>query len=196
MQIVETNLKFSGSLNTRKSTKRIIIHHSDSDNGDAALIHNWHLNKGWSGIGYHYVILKDGTIERGRAEKYIGAHAGSAGNGDSVGICLVGKLDNYLPAEIQIDSLVWLINELKARYGNLAVIGHKDVMATACPGKYFPWAVLNKRLEGKEVEQWKLDIIARAKAAGLITSDHNPDESATKWFVLSVALNLLKVVKK
>lgn len=44
-------------------------------------------------------------------------------------------------------------------------------------------------------EQWKLDIVEKAKQAGLITSDHAAEEPATKWFVLAVALNLLKVVK-
>lgn len=197
MQIIETNLRFNGLMNLRRFTKRIIIHHSDSDQGSAALIHGWHLARKWSGIGYHYVINKDGTIERGRLERYIGAHAGSSGNSDSIGICLVGKFENYLPTNEQIDSLVWLIKELESRYGDLAIIGHKDVMATACPGKYFPWAVLIKRLEGKIVEQWKLDIVKEAEKAGLVMPGvHAAEEPAEKWFVLAVALNLLKVVKK
>lgn len=45
-------------------------------------------------------------------------------------------------------------------------------------------------------EQWKQDIIAEAKKEGIITSDHDPDETATKWFVLAVAVNVLKAVKK
>lgn len=45
-------------------------------------------------------------------------------------------------------------------------------------------------------EQWKLDIIAEAKQAGLITVDHDPDEPATKWFVLAIALGVLKKVLK
>ena len=196
MQILEPNLRFTGDLNIRRTTKRIIIHHSDSDQGSAALIHGWHLARGWSGIGYQYVINKDGTIERGRPEKYVGAHAGAAGNSDSIGICLAGKLDNYLPTNQQIDSLVWLIKDIESRYGDLAVIGHKDVMATACPGKYFPWAVLNKRLEGKIVEQWKLDIIKEAEKAGLVMPNvHAADEPAPKWFVLAVAFNTLKEAK-
>ena len=47
-------------------------------------------------------------------------------------------------------ALTELINELRGRYGNLTVIGHKDVMATACPGKNFPWADLKRRLEEDE----------------------------------------------
>ena len=89
-----------------------------------------------------------------------------------------------------------LVRYLRGKYGNLAVIGHKDVMATACPGKNFSWAELNKRLEGTTVEQWKLDIVAKAKQAGLITDDHNPNETASKWFVLAMGLNMLKVLRR
>jgi len=68
-----------------------------------------------------------------------------------------------------------------------------DVMATSCPGRRFPWAELRDRLEGGNMaEQWKLDIIQRAKKIGLITEDHNPDEPATKWFVLAVLLNFMR----
>jgi N-acetyl-anhydromuramyl-L-alanine amidase AmpD len=89
-------------------------------------------------------------------------------------------------------ALVELIKDLRNRYGNLTVIGHKDVMATACPGRNFPWDELRKRLEGTQVaDQWKLDIIAKAKAAELITVDHDPDAPASKWFVLQVILNAL-----
>ena len=194
MQITETNLRFNGAMNLRRSTKRIILHHSDSDQGSAALIHGWHLARGWSGIGYHYVINKDGIIEHGRSEKYIGAHAGAAGNSDSIGICLVGKLDNYLPTNQQIDSLVCLIKDIESRYGDLAVIGHKDVMATACPGKYFPWAVLNKRLEGKiVVEQWKIDAIKKLEAAGILMPNiHAAEEPVDKGWVAAVIVNVLK----
>ena len=148
MQITETNLKFSGSLATRKSTKRAIIHHSASADVPASTIHQWHLNQGWSGIGYHFVIRANGLIERGRPEWAIGSHSGPAGNGDSIGIVLTGNFEYDKPTEAQLDSLVWLITQyLEPKYGKLQVIGHKDVMATACPGRNFPWEELRKRLE-------------------------------------------------
>lgn len=50
--------------------------------------------------------------------------------------------------------------------------------------------------EAKPVEQWKLGIIAEAKQAGLITTDHDPDETASKWFVLAIALTVLKKAVK
>ena len=152
MQITETNLKFSGSLATRKSTKRAIIHHSASADVPASTIHQWHLNQGWSGIGYHFVIRPNGDIERGRAENLIGAHAGEKGNPDSIGIVLTGNFETGKPTTAQMDSLVWLLKDyLFPKYGVKPVIGHKDVMATACPGRNFPWAELRERLEDDEM---------------------------------------------
>jgi N-acetyl-anhydromuramyl-L-alanine amidase AmpD len=152
MQIVETNLQFNGSLNKRKSTKRAIIHHSASPDVPASTIHGWHLGQKWAGIGYHFVIRANGAIERGRPEWAIGAHAGPAGNGDSIGIVLTGNFETGKPTAAQMDSLVWLLKEyLFPRYGAKPVIGHKDVMATACPGRNFPWDELRKRLEDDEM---------------------------------------------
>ena len=196
MRIMETNLAFNGTPKKRSSTRRIILHHSASADVSAATIHGWHLGQGWLGIGYQFVIRADGAIERGRAEWSIGSHSGPGGNSDSIGICLTGNFETGRPTEAQIAALVELVRYLRGKYGNLAVIGHKDVMATACPGKNFSWAELNKRLEGTTVEQWKLDIVAKAKQAGLITDDHNPNETASKWFVLAMGLNMLKVLRR
>ena len=195
MKIQEANIQFKGALTKRTRTNRIIIHHSDSIAGNASVIHGWHLGRGWSGIGYHFVILPEGTIQRGRPEWGIGAHAGPKGNGDSIGICLIGKFEEYAPKPAQIDSLVWLIKEyLYPAYGQIKVMGHKDVMATACPGKNFPWVELKKRLEGQPMaEPWKKQIIDDAIKAGIITESHNPDDVATKWFVLAVILNMMKI---
>jgi len=54
-------------------------------------IHQWHQAQGWSGIGYHYVIRRDGSIERGRPINYVGAHAKTNGhNENSIGVSFVG----------------------------------------------------------------------------------------------------------
>jgi N-acetylmuramoyl-L-alanine amidase len=149
MQVIETGFKF-GALTTRGITSRIIIHHTASADVPASTIHQWHLNQGWSGIGYHFVVRANGVVERGRPEQTIGAHAGSAGNGDSIGIVLTGNFEIGAPSTAQMIALTELIKELRGRYGNLAVIGHKDVVATACPGKNFPWDELRKRLEEED----------------------------------------------
>ena len=162
MQIVETNLQFSRAPSKRTRTGRIILHHTASADVPASTIHQWHLNQGWSGIGYHFVIRAGGAIERGRPENTIGAHAGPAGNGDSIGVVLTGNFEYDKPTEAQLDSLVWLITQyLEPKYGKLQVMGHKDVMATACPGKLFPWDELRRKLlEGVvdvALDKWMID---------------------------------------
>ncbi len=158
LAIVETNLQFKRTPTRRSRTNRIIIHHSASADVSAATIHQWHLNQGWLGIGYHYVIRSNGMIERGRPENSIGSHSGPSGNGDSIGIVLAGNFQTSIPTVAQMKSLVELIKDLRSRYGNLKVIGHKDVMATACPGARFPWLELRARLEEKDMlAKLKLD---------------------------------------
>ena len=199
-QITETNLKFNSPLALRKSTKRAVIHHSASPDVPASTIHGWHLNRGWAGIGYHFVIRMNGAIERGRNSRTIGSHSGPAGNGDSIGIVLTGNCETGKPTGAQMASLVWLLNvHLKKDYGKLEVLGHNDIMQTACPGKNFPWDELRKRLEGDEMpEDWKIKIMLDAVDQGLIDPNHGhkPDDPADKWFVLAVALNVLNKILK
>ena len=150
MKIIETTLQFKPGLKPRASTKRIVIHHAASA-GDvsAATIHQWHMEgNGWAGIGYHYLVRFDGTIERGRPENIVGAHAGSSANGDSIGICLTGNLSVHSPTEAQVTALVWLIKDIYRRYAELTIIGHEEVMATDCPGKLFPWSRVSAMLKG------------------------------------------------
>ena len=205
MQLVETNLQFNGSLNKRKSTKRAIIHHSASPDVFASTIHGWHLNQKWSGIGYHFVIRAGGAIERGRPEDTIGAHSGPAGNGDSIGVVLTGNFEYDKPTEAQLDSLVWLITQyLEPKYGKLQVMGHKDVMATACPGKNFPWAELRARLEDDEmiyktlndVPDWGRPLIKklidRKSLAGDGKGNINLPESTLKTLVILEREGVLK----
>lgn len=202
MQILENTLKFNGGFVTRRYTNRFVIHHSASGlNTTIEDIHKWHQARDWSGIGYHYVIYPDGRIVRGRPERAKGAHAFQDAqhdaNSDGIGICLIGDFTNALPTELQLASLVWLVYDIWTRYPGIVGQRHCDVMPTACPGKMFPWSGFKTRLEAGPVpEQWKMDIMAEAKKEGLITEGHNPDDVATKWFVLAVCLNLLKKIRK
>lgn len=138
--IIETDLDF-GCLNERQSTNIIVVHHTGNptdDNLSAAEIHASHIAQGWAGIGYHYVIRKDGTIERGRPKWAVGAHAYGRNRG-SIGIHVCGNFELVEPTEAQFNSLAQLIGELCNIYGLTAsadaVVGHRDLMATACPGR-------------------------------------------------------------
>ena len=154
MQVAETNIQFN-TLIPRKATRRIVLHHSASGvNTTWQDIQRWHLGNGWAGIGYHYVIHADGGIYRGRPEGMSGAHAyqdrDHEANSDGIGICLIGNFETGVPTEAQLVSTVELIRDIRTRYPGIPVIGHKDVMPTACPGKNFPWAELRKRLEEED----------------------------------------------
>ena len=124
---------------------KIILHHSASSFGDVAIIRDWHTDRGWRDIGYHYVILNggrgnlthadgdDGLVEAGRDVKYVGAHC-MGQNTDSIGICLVG---NGLFSVGQIMSLRLLLRKLFIEHHNLDtrdVYGHKHFRQTSCPG--------------------------------------------------------------
>jgi N-acetyl-anhydromuramyl-L-alanine amidase AmpD len=204
MQLVETNLQFNGSLNKRKSTKRAIIHHSASPDVPASTIHGWHLGQKWAGIGYHFVIRANGTIERGRPEDTIGSHAGPQGNGDSIGIVLTGNFEIGAPSAAQMIALAKLIKELRSRYGDLTVIGHRDVMATACPGRNFPWAELRERLEDDEmiyktlndVPDWGKPLVKKLMDRGSLKGEGNGilnlPESTLKTLVILEREGVLK----
>lgn len=137
MEIKETNLNFSSLTPRSKVLEYIVIHHTASTAKETVeQIHNFHKNNnGWAGIGYHFYIRKDGTIYRGRPEKYIGAHCENY-NSVSLGICLEGNFEIEKPTEKQIQSVTDLVKYLRKKYGNFKLVGHKDLNATACPGQY------------------------------------------------------------
>jgi len=111
----------------------IVIHCSDSPQGrgdDAATIHRWHREKQWSGIGYHYVITEDGTVQNGRPEYWMGAHV-KGHNKDTLGICLIG-VDYF--TDDQFAALRPLLAKLKIRHPEVEVVGH----STLDPGRGCP----------------------------------------------------------
>lgn len=103
-------------------------------------IDQWHRARGWKCIGYHFVIRRDGTIERGRGIDEIGAHV-KGHNKDSIGVCLAGgrgskpndtPLAHYTMTQMQ--SLRKLITALELILGHMTLHGHNEYAAKACPG--------------------------------------------------------------
>lgn len=140
LDIVETNFFFFGPLLVRPATDVIVLHHVGVPDGDvsSSRIHQAHIGNGWQGIGYHYVIRQDGTIERGRPLATIGAHA-YRGNYHTVGINLSGNFDKEMPTGEQMDSLIRLLAFLCRHYhltpSEYTIVGHRDVnYDTVCPG--------------------------------------------------------------
>ena len=137
MEIKEVELKFRNGMVERTTTELIVIHHTASKTDlTVQEIHQLHLNQGenWKGIGYHYYINKKGIIYRGRPEKYSGSHALDY-NSISIGVCLSGNFEEEEPNVNQITSLIELLHYLRTKYPNVEIVGHKDLNATACPGK-------------------------------------------------------------
>ena len=119
----------------RTSTEYIVVHCAATpatmDIG-AEEIRRWHKERGWIDIGYHFVIRRDGTVEKGRKIDAIGAHVRGV-NQISVGICLVGT-DEFEDA--QFASLKELIVSLLDEYPAAQVKGHRDFpnVKKECPG--------------------------------------------------------------
>lgn len=124
----------------------IVVHCSDSPQGrgdDAKTIHSWHLQRGWDGIGYHYVITEDGARQAGRPEYWVGSHVAKH-NTLSVGICLIGREE--FTAE-QYGELVALLRELKGRYPQAKIVGHYQLdPAKTCPNFDVPAFIKNHGL--------------------------------------------------
>ena len=139
--IKPTYLSF-GPLENRFVTDCIVVHHIGNTNADvsAETVHEWHLHNGWSGIGYHFLIRKDGTIEEGRPMGTVGAHVYGE-NRHTIGINIVGDFESAVPTEAQKHSAAHLIAALCIVYQlnpiwGVTVKGHRDFNATACPGRY------------------------------------------------------------
>ena len=118
----------------KENIKSLIVHCSDTPddkNLKAIDIHKMHLNFGWNGIGYHKVITRDGSIENGLPDFWIGAHVKSKNN-ISLGVCLIGK--NKFTDE-QFNSLELVLREWKKKYVNATILGHRDIIKThkTCP---------------------------------------------------------------
>ena len=83
-------------------------------------------------------MRKDGSIYRGRQEDTVGAHAYGS-NSTSIGICAEGNFETDIMGDAQKQAIIELVNYLKNKYGITKVIRHKDVNATACPGRNYPF---------------------------------------------------------
>jgi N-acetylmuramoyl-L-alanine amidase len=132
---------------------RITVHHSADPNpvaldGTTAKtyeavreIQKAHMdgkNTHYGDIGYHFVIDPYGRVIAGRDLEWQGAHAYGDNNIQNIGICLIGNFDEERPTQAALDALRREIEELRARYGIAKdhVLGHRELRATECPGKY------------------------------------------------------------
>lgn len=127
---------------SRRNIKEIIIHCSDTPEGKdftVADIRSWHIQRGFSDIGYHYVIYRDGSIHLGRDVNISGAHCTNH-NSISIGICYIGgresggfKRTKDTRTDAQKKAIFKLLRELKALYPNATIHGHNEFANKDCP---------------------------------------------------------------
>jgi N-acetyl-anhydromuramyl-L-alanine amidase AmpD len=163
----------------------------------------------------HYLVTKLGDIYQLVKDEDSSWHAGAVSkpnwklyDGSNPNYYTIGIEHEALPGErlteMQYQATLWLHKQLIAKHGipidEGHIIGHyriDSVNRPNCPGPGFPWQRLFNDLKGsEEVPEWKQKIMDRAHSLGLIDKSlHKPDETASKWFVLAVILNLYDKLK-
>lgn len=145
-KIIKPNLQWRGSLTPLRLNQvdGIALHHMAHPTADINQVHSWHLNNGWTGLGYGYWIAFDGTIYEGRG---LNQNAGVLNhNGHLISVGFQGNYDivsgvasNTQMTDLQFNAGVWLIKYLKEKVPTIKTVeGHGFWQSTACPGRYFP----------------------------------------------------------
>lgn len=140
-----TMAKLLSQMSNFKKSKRniteIIVHCSATPEGQNYTvddIRRWHKQQGWSDIGYHYVIYRDGSVHDGRDVNLAGAHCTNH-NRYSIGVCYIGgvakdgKTAKDTRTEEQKEALIRFLKELKVLYPKATIHGHRDFSSKACP---------------------------------------------------------------
>lgn len=177
MEIIDLGLKFE-TMQLGNTPRYIGLHHSGGIQTVKAY-HKMHINeRGWSGLGYNFVVDLDGKIYKGRDPKYV--PAGILGhNKDSLHICAIGNFENMVMPSVQKESLKWLVAYCITTWPTIkSAKGHKELMDTDCPGKNYP-----------------LNDIRAVVTHGLIIAPVKPTPSPihNKVFKLQHALNAMHI---
>lgn len=129
---------------------KIILHCSATkpdQEVDASIIDQWHKARGWKGIGYHFCLMPDGSIQKGRDVDEVGSHV-KGENYDSIGVCYIGGLNQWGEPEDTMtpaQEMAWmlLVQSLRTVLGWMPVHGHNEYSSKACPSfdvqKKFGW---------------------------------------------------------
>ena len=126
---------------SKRKIKELLIHCSATREGRNYTVDNirkWHNERGFSDIGYHYVIYIDGSINNGRDVDLVGAHCTNH-NTYSIGICYIGgcKTDGTSPKDTRTDAqkaaLLSLLKDLRKKYPFAKIHGHNEFSNKACP---------------------------------------------------------------
>lgn len=174
MNIVEHKFSYAMGLSKRSSTAKIVLHHAAASRCSVDDIHHWHLNNGWAGIGYHFLVRKDGSVHEGRPIETVGAHTGDE-NYNSIGICFEGNFETETMSAAQKEAGAELVAYVKGLYPSIKTVGkHKDYNATACPGKNFPFDYIAKGKKTETESKKEEATLTELKAGQAITLKNEP----------------------
>lgn len=148
MNIIETGLKFK-RLNYGNNPKQLFLHHAEARHCTAQDIHNWHLDRGWSGAGYHFLVRKDGFIYRLRPEEAIPAQC-KYHNKDTLAICAEGSYNIETMPLVQKNAIIQLGQYLCKKYKITDIKGHKECRSTDCPGNNYPLSEIKAAIRNGE----------------------------------------------
>ena len=169
MTVAEPDYTWAHPLIRRPETRFLILHHAGASGSTARQIHKYHLEKGWSGIAYHYYVRKSGLVCRGRPEDTAGAHT-QGYNGVSIGVCFEGNFERESIGETQFEAGRALIRDILRRYPGIRIVGHRELNATACPGARFPLEAYKKLGEETKETETRYQTVAELPewAAGTV----------------------------
>ena len=140
MNIIKHDLDFIYPLIPLELLKidAVVYHHTESCNSTVESVHEYHrYTKGWNGIGYNYLIYKDGSMHEGRGFN-IGAQS-HKNNSHTVGISFVGNFNKEEITQEQVNSGIKLSKWLITKLPNIRkLVGHNHFNDTDCPGITFP----------------------------------------------------------
>lgn len=199
----------------------IMIHHSATEQGNAASFRVYHKSKGWSDIGYHYVICnghggQDGEIQPGRPASQAGAHCLEGNmNQKALAICLVGNFDDHKPSQAQYKSLVSLVQMLMKKHEIPVqnIVMHRQYAINkatgkpykSCPGWAFDLEELKQMLVAEVINMvfkdvpdnhWAIEDIRWAKENGLVRGDEQGNFGLGKPLMREEAVALLHRLEK
>lgn len=141
---------------------KVIVHHTASSTWTYQNVLDFHINKGWLDIGYHYFIEKDGTIKRGRWEEKEGTHT-IGQNTTSIGICLAGNFNTELPTKEQEQSFKNILSTLNYK----EIKPHRAFAQTDCYGT-------------KLADDWAVNLVSNDMLYVLIKNPNKPSEIYAK----------------
>lgn len=126
---------------SKRFINEIIVHCTATPEGKDFTVDDvtrWHIKRGFSTIGYHYLIYRDGSVHKGRDINVSGAHC-TGHNRNSIGVCYVGGCapNSTSPKDTRTDAqktaLVDLLRKLRVLYPQAKIHGHRDFANKACP---------------------------------------------------------------